>query len=177
MFFAFGGLGEGREILRSQYEQTFSPAHSEAPLDLAYQTNSDPNNIELKTIASIKQGELIQALRRGGDFEIQNCHAFVVFIFHLWDEYYRPRIAKAMGLEQSKQLKSDLFGDVRLLRNAIIHNQAILTESEYGRLRSLSGLEELSPGELRLTTQSIQAIVTDLNPLHLCADPPRRREK
>ena len=156
LFFAFGGLGEGRELLKTQFEQTFDPIYSEVPYALAYQVNDDPNNIELRTIAVMKQGELIEALQRGGEFEIQNCHALIVFMYHLWDEYYRPRMADALGLEQSGQLKSDLFGDIRLIRNGIIHNQAVLAESEYNNLKMLSDFEEVSPGELRLTQESVQ---------------------
>ena len=175
LFFAFGGLGEGRELLKTQFEQTFDPIYSEVPYALAYQINDDPNNIELRTIAVMKQGELIEALQRGGEFEIQNCHALIVFMYHLWDEYYRPRMADALGLEHSGQLKSDLFGDIRLVRNGIIHNQAVLAESEYNNLKMLSDLEEVSPGKLRLTQDSVQEIVTGLESLQLRADPPCHR--
>ena len=175
LFFAFGELGQGRDLLKAQIEQTFDPAHSEARFAAAFQVNDDPNNIQLKTIAAMKQAEVIQALQRGGEFENQNCHALIVFMYHLWDEYYRPRIAAALGLEQCGQLKSDLFGDIRLIRNAIIHNQAILTEKEYSKLRMLTPLDELRIGKLKLTQKTTQLIVSGVDPLQLRATPPCHR--
>ena len=175
LFFAFGELGLGRDLLKIRFEQTFDPAHREARFASTYQVNDDPNNIQLKTIASMKQSEIIEALRSEGEFENHNCHALIVFMYHLWDEYYRPRIATALGLAQSGQLKSDFFGDVRLIRNAIIHNRAVLTESDYTNLKMLSPLEELRPGELKLTQKTTQLIVAGLDPLHLRATPPCHR--
>ena len=174
LFFAFGELGQGRDLLKTQFEQTFDPTHSEALYATVYQVNDDPNNIQLKTAAAMKQGEIIEALQRGGEFENQNCHALIVFMYHLWDEYYRPRIAAALGLEQPGQLKSDFFGDIRLIRHAIIHNQAVLTENDYIKLKMLASLPELRPGELKLTQETTQLIVAGLDQLQLRATPPCR---
>ena len=117
----------------------------------------------------------MEALQRGGEFENQNCHALIVFIYHLWDEYYRPKIATAFGLEHTRPLKSDFFGDIRLIRNAIIHNQAVLTVSAYRKLSMLARLQELKPGELRLTQTTAQEIVAGLDSLQLRATPPNHR--
>ena len=174
LFFAFGELGQSRDLLRTHFEQSFDPAHSEARFAAAYQLNEDPNNIELKTVAAMKQGEMIDALRRGGEFENQNCHALIVFIYHLWDEYYRPRLAASLGLEQPRQLQSDFFGDIRLIRNAIIHNQGILTKNDYGNFKVLTPLDELRPGELKLTHETTQRIVAGVDPLQLKATAPRQ---
>ena len=172
LFFAFGELGQGRDLLKTQFELTFDPAHSEARFAAAYQVNDDPNNIQLTTVAAMKQGEMIEALQRGGEFENQNCHALIVFMYRLWDEYYRPRIATALGLEQPGQLKSDFFGDIRLIRHAIIHNQAVLTQNEYSKLKILAPLDELRPGELKLTQKTTQLVIAGVDPLQLRATPP-----
>ena len=178
LFFAFGELGRGRELLKTNLEQTFDPAHSEARYFAAAASwdNDDPNNLQLKTVAGMKQGELIEALRRGGEFENQNCQALIVFMYHLWDEFYRPKIATALGLEQARQLKSDFFGDIRLIRSAIIHNRAVLTKSQYRNLKVCKHLEELRPGELKLTSNTTQEIVAGLDPLQLHATPPSLEE-
>ena len=170
-----GNWGKAGNCLKTQFEGTFDPAHSEARFAAAYQVNDDPNNLELRTIATMKQGEIIEALQSGGEFENQNCHALIVFMYHLWDEYYRPKIATALGLEQTRQLKSDFFGDIRLIRNAIIHNQAVLTESNYSNLKMLVRLQELRPGELKLTLKTTQEMVAGLDPLQLRAIPPDHR--
>ena len=175
LFFAFGELGHGRELLRTQYEQTFDHSNSDSQFTFAYQVNDDPNNIQLRTIAAMKQGELIGALQREGEFENLNCLALIVFMYHLWDEYYRPRIATALGLQQTRQLKSNFFGDIRVIRTAIIHHQAVLAEQNYGKITVLARFEELRPGELKLTLNTIQVLVAGLDSLQLHATPPQRR--
>ncbi len=51
----------------------------------------------------------------------------LVNIFQHWDERYRKLIATELGLNQMNDLKIDFFGDIRFLRQAIIHNKGIAT--------------------------------------------------
>ena len=104
LYFAFGELGMGREMLRNHYENSLDPAYRDVPIAMAYQTNEDPNNIQLEPIAEMKQGDMIDALQRGGEFENLNTNALIVFIYHLWDENYRAKIAHALGLDQANRL-------------------------------------------------------------------------
>ena len=171
LYFAFGELGMGREMLRNHYENSLDPAYRDVPIAMAYQTNEDPNNIQLEPIAEMKQGDMIDALQRGGEFENLNTNALIVFIYHLWDENYRAKIAHALGLDQANRLESDLFGDVRLIRRAIIHNNSELTQSAHNNLKVLGSLDEITPGELNLTNATPQRIVLELNSLQLRATP------
>jgi hypothetical protein len=67
-------------------------------------------------------------MARGGIDRQQTASAVLVFVYHLWDEIYRHAIAREKGIEP-RDLKVDIFGDVRLLRNAIIHNKGIADEN------------------------------------------------
>ena len=49
--------------------------------------------------------------------------SLVVVIYHLWNEYYRPRIAKAVSAEPN-QVECALLGDIRRVRNLIIHKNS-----------------------------------------------------
>jgi hypothetical protein len=46
----------------------------------------------------------------------------IVNIYQLWDEHYREKISKKLGLNNKSDLKIDLFGELNTLRQAIIHN-------------------------------------------------------
>lgn len=45
----------------------------------------------------------------------------LVLIYHLWEEHYRPLVATSLNLKLN-DLKIDCIGDIRNLRNDIIHN-------------------------------------------------------
>jgi len=48
----------------------------------------------------------------------------VATIYQFWEDHYRERIASVFDVEKT-EVRSDLFGDLRLLRNSIIHNSSI----------------------------------------------------
>jgi len=50
--------------------------------------------------------------------------ACLIFIYSTWDGL-RPLLAELVGRAQNR-IRSDIFGDLRLYRNAIVHNDAIL---------------------------------------------------
>jgi hypothetical protein len=46
----------------------------------------------------------------------------VVGLYQIWDEHFRGALAQAMGMK-SDELRADIFGELRHLRNSIIHRQ------------------------------------------------------
>jgi len=46
---------------------------------------------------------------------------YVVTIYQYWEDHYRNKLAKAMGLEHRNCIFSDIFGDIASLRKCIIH--------------------------------------------------------
>jgi hypothetical protein len=50
----------------------------------------------------------------------------IVNLFQLWEDHYRGRLASALDV-QKNDLKVAVFGDLRVLRNAIIHSLGIAT--------------------------------------------------
>ncbi len=50
----------------------------------------------------------------------------IVQIYQYWEDVFRGKIADACRLEK-KRVVNDIFGDIRLLRNAIVHNNGYLT--------------------------------------------------
>lgn len=51
----------------------------------------------------------------------------IVTVYQFWEEYIRPRIAQIFGVEKN-EVAHPLFGDIRNIRNAIIHNHNFATE-------------------------------------------------
>ena len=48
----------------------------------------------------------------------------VVSIYGYWEDHFRAEIAKALGKEKN-QVASDIFGDIRRLRQSIVHHRGI----------------------------------------------------
>jgi hypothetical protein len=47
----------------------------------------------------------------------------IIFIYQIWEDSYRLQFSNAFGLSDKDDLKADIFGDLRYIRQRIIHNQ------------------------------------------------------
>jgi hypothetical protein len=82
---------------------------------------SDPNSVHLHAVT---QGGMIARNAKGGENHVILGQRFVVDIYTYWEDGYRSRIADALGVSRSTIL-ADIFGDVRHIRNSIIHHRGI----------------------------------------------------
>ena len=119
------------------------------------------------TIATIKIGDFLKGLEEGGEFENQHAKAFLVLIYHLWDEKYRPAIGSLLSVDPTKQVLCDLMGDVRRVRHLIIHNDSVVPQGFMHRLTMLQEIWNLQPGELKLTEKMIQSLMEQINAIRV----------
>jgi hypothetical protein len=63
---------------------------------------------------------------KGGLNHIVLGNLIVVSIFSFWEDHYREKIASTLGLPKD-DLLVPVLGDLRLIRNDIVHHQAIAT--------------------------------------------------
>jgi hypothetical protein len=96
----------------------------------------DPNQPDVVLYRIVRADDYLAANARGGSNEQQHARAIVVFLFAYWEDEIRPRLASAKGVQIS-EIKSDIMGDLRILRNAILHAKSIIKADEYKRLRKL----------------------------------------
>lgn len=104
-------------------------------------------------------GDLIDSSQRNGDFPNQIARSFICAIYSLWDEFYRNNIAAENGCEQ-KKVMSGLMGDLRHIRNCIIHKKSIIT-NEQEKIKELDWI--LSRGKLIVTEEMFQILITQIN--------------
>ena len=67
---------------------------------------------------------LLREVSVGGNIHARLTQQLIVTVFTGWDAHHRAQVAMARGLE-TDELKSDYFGDLRLLRNDIVHNRGV----------------------------------------------------
>ena len=115
----------------------------------------------------MKIGDFLKGLEEGGEFESQHARAFVVLIYHLWDEKCRPAIGKLLSVDPKKQVRCDLMGDLRLVRNLIIHNDSVVPQGFANRLTMLQEIWNLQPGELKLTEKMIHSLMEQINAIRV----------
>jgi hypothetical protein len=100
----------------------------------------DPDDRDHALQHTTTQGEFKARNETGGHNSVRMAQLFMVLVFEHWEELYRPRIASSLNL-RSRELKVPVLGDIRLLRNDILHNHGVLAKGTADRLEAISGLE------------------------------------
>ena len=71
-----------------------------------------------------------------GRNEQQYIKAVLIFVFTYWEDEIRERLAKAKGVEKNTII-SNIMGDLRVLRNVILHSKSIMKSDKYKELKVL----------------------------------------
>ena len=124
-------------------------------------------------VAQMQQGDLSDYLKDGGEHEDRQSKAMIVFIYHLWEELFRGRIAKALAVEKAN-VTCTLMADIRVVRNAIIHRGSVIRDTDIVKLTVLSrAWRPLQPGFLRLSRGMGHSLMEQVNALRVVASPAR----
>tara|TARA_R110000822_G_scaffold70848_1_gene171116 strand:- start:1760 stop:2440 length:681 start_codon:yes stop_codon:yes gene_type:complete len=78
--------------------------------------------------------EYIAANAVGGSNEQHHARAAITFLYAYWDEEVRPELGRALGVA-TNEIVSDIFGDLRLIRHAVLHNKGVLTDAAFRKLK------------------------------------------
>ena len=166
-FIAFDGVCNGRTLAYERFKSSVDPAHMDNTISVGTAFPDSRQSLGASTIASMKIGDFLKGLGEGGEFENQHAKAFLVLIYHLWDEKCRPAIGKLLSVDPKEQVLCDLMGDVRLVRNLIIHNDSVVPRGFVHRLTMLQEVWNLQPGELRLTGKMIHSLMEQINAIRV----------
>lgn len=99
----------------------------------------DPTKPEIIHNRIIRAGDYLEANASGGSNEQQHARAILIFLFTFWEDEIRPRLASVKEVELN-QVRSDVMGDLRIIRHAILHAKGIVRKEEHRRLRVLGHL-------------------------------------
>jgi hypothetical protein len=103
-----------------------------------------PKNPGWLPSAEWRLSEALEQVEDNGPVEMLLGRQWIISVYALWEERYRPRLAKAHG-RQTADEKYALLGDLRLLRNDVVHNGGIATVSSTGHCEILNWFR---PGEI-----------------------------
>lgn len=115
------------EIKRSQDESVINKDLPIAELDnkpLTYNVgfSKEPGSYSLHECT---QKEFKARNQRNGINFIIQANLCVTQIYSYWEDYYREKVAEHLNKNHKNEIKSDIFGDLRILRISILHKQSI----------------------------------------------------
>jgi len=102
----------------------------------SYEDSSKPDIVHNRIV---RANTYIEANSPGGSNEQRHARAIVVFLFTYWEDEIRPRLAAAKSAPVN-EIKSDIMGDVRILRHAILHAKSIIRPKEHRRLKIVGSM-------------------------------------
>ncbi|MGO9057258.1 MAG: hypothetical protein ACLQU2_07695 [Candidatus Binataceae bacterium] len=111
---------------------------------IVYASVEDPGSPDVIHHRIVRAEEFLIVNAEAGFNEQQVCWSIIVFLFAYWDEEVRPRIAAVRGI-QSNEVRVDALGDLRLLRNSIIHNKGVVSPADHASLKKMASL--VKPGQ------------------------------
>lgn len=100
---------------------TFIPRLTGDPDQTFYIGSGHPD--EGRAHSEMKMPVAVAHSEKNGAFTDIFAKALIVLMYTEWDELYRHNMAQELGVKAS-DLKSDLMGDLRHIRNWIVHNKS-----------------------------------------------------
>jgi hypothetical protein len=129
----------------SQIANTFEtlPATADNPDPTIHWGAGDPNFLENSPVyRGWKRSDALAYLRPGGTAVVFQGWSWIALVYGRWEDDYRHRFAKAMGCGP-KEVRSDVFGDLRHLRNDVTHKKGIASREESGKCQVLTAWYEI----------------------------------
>lgn len=106
---------------------------------IVYASYEDPSKPDTIHNRIVRADTYIEANSPGGSNEQRHARAIVVFLFTYWEDEIRPRLAAAKGATVN-EIKSDIMGDIRILRHAILHANSSIRPEEHRRLKVVGSM-------------------------------------
>ncbi len=104
----------------------------------------------------IRAADYLAANATGGSNEQQHAKAILLFLFTYWEDEIRPRLATAKGVSV-QEIRSDVMGDLRIVRNVILHAKSVMRSGRHSDLKRLGELFAVDQ-PLRLSYESMHKI-------------------
>jgi len=169
-YFAHCYTTTGLQFAYERFKNLLDPDEMDIQVGIGSGPPDAPQKRGRSTIGHMRQGELLDALQAGGEFRNIHAKAFIVFVYHLWDDAYRDAIADTLSIKKN-MIECTLMGDLRLVRNLIIHKGSVVPAGFSSNLEFLPAIWNLLPGNLTISSTMIQSLMEQLNAIRLTITP------
>ncbi len=96
-----------------------------------YFGKENPNKGNTKILHSATQSQVKERNSLTGRNRKKAFHMLVIWVYTLWDSKYRKKISEALDCK-ANDVKSDMLGAIRYLRNHIAHCKGIIPNKDHG---------------------------------------------
>lgn len=103
---------------------------------ITHQSFEDPKSPDVIHSRIATSDQFIQENSQGGLNQRQLSYSVIVFIYTYWEDEIRPRLAKSAGID-IKEVTSEIMGDLRCIRNSVLHTKGIFTPEWHVKLAVL----------------------------------------
>ena len=99
----------------------------------------DPSKPDIIHNRIVRADDYLAANAKGGSNEQQHAKGIVIFLFTYWEDEIRPRLAASREVS-IQEIRSDAMGDLRIVRNVILHAKGVMREDKYKDLKVMKDL-------------------------------------
>lgn len=90
----------------------------------------------------------------------------IVYIFEIWEGHYRKEIERKLGIRDNQKVMAPIMGDLRILRNSIVHNKG-KAKSNVSKCEIIKGFSEddsieITPARMDFIREQISILVESL---------------
>ena len=121
-------------------------------------------------VAQLTQRDAMDAVAPGGDLERLWAEAFVTFVYQRWENFIRPAIGGALGVNKD-YVVCPLLGELRHYRNWIEHPCENTEKDFFEKATTLPTLLDLQPGRLAIDKERCYILKLYLNSLEIIVNP------
>lgn len=147
-----------RQVAKILREQRSKPNRKDGTV-VVFASFNDPDHPDAIHHRIVAAKDFIKQNAEAGSNAQMHAASAIIFIFAKWDEVIRPRLALAKSVTVN-QISSDIMGDIRLLRHAILHNDGELSMSAHKRLVRLGEL--IPQGRINLSNDVMHKIFAEV---------------
>lgn len=122
-----------RQVCRVMRKNKSKKSDEQPVVWASYEDPSKPDIIHNRIIRS---NDYMSSNSVDGSNTQQHSQAILVFLFTYWEDEIRPRLAKSINIA-ANEIKSDIMGDLRIIRNVILHSKGIIRQDKYKSIKLL----------------------------------------
>lgn len=114
-----------------------------------------PKSMSLESFHTTSVREWITRLEGNKSIDLA-AKSTIIFIFELWEHKYRGKIL----IDDQLKNESDIFGDLRILRNSILHNKGIAASNA----SNLKLIRNFKPGDnININIDDVKNIIQHIH--------------
>ena len=122
-------LGGARTVAAQMAAMPLEPLNPDPMVSVGHGNPNDPGTV---IVAQLRKSEVVKKSQLGGPVDLILGQQWIVYVFGAWEGEFRPRLSVVHGCEE-RELQYPILGDLRHLRNDVLHHRGIASLEHSGK--------------------------------------------